>query len=283
MLKFLHLFPTLCNPVDCIACQALLSMGFLRQEYWSGLPCPPPGDLPKPGIEPTSLMSPALAGKFFTTSATQEAQCSNKSTLRNRGDFNLNYKYCRVKNNHNGWWKGCHIHLFLKHFFLPLFKEWNHKKQSIYMVQYMCSKLMFFPLSMLLLLLSHFSHVWLCDPVDSLLPGFSVPGILQARTLEWVAISFSNAWKWKVKVKSLSCVQLLPTSWTAAYQAPPLWEFPGKSTRVGCHCLLHKALYDHVKKKKQHQYKRYYDSEIWRMDFIALIFLLSIFHVQKST
>ena len=63
---------------------------------------PPPGDLPKPGIEPTSLMSPALAGKFFTTSATQEAQCSNKSTLRNRGDFNLNYKYCRVKNNHNG-------------------------------------------------------------------------------------------------------------------------------------------------------------------------------------
>ena len=53
--------------------QAPQSMGFSRQEYWSGLPCPPPGDLPHPGIEPTSLMSPALAGRFFTTSATWEA------------------------------------------------------------------------------------------------------------------------------------------------------------------------------------------------------------------
>ena len=61
----------------------------------------------------------------------------------------------------------------------------------------------------------------LCNPIDSLLSGSSVSGILQARTLEWVAISFSNAWKWKVKVKSLSHVQLLATSWTAAYQAPP--------------------------------------------------------------
>jgi len=48
-------------------------MGFSRQEYWSGLPCPPPGDLPNPGINPTSLMSPALVGGFFTTSATWEA------------------------------------------------------------------------------------------------------------------------------------------------------------------------------------------------------------------
>ena len=62
----------------------------------------------------------------------------------------------------------------------------------------------------------------LCDPVDSSPPGFSVPGILQARTLEWVAISFSNAWKWKVKVKSLSHAQLLVTPWTVAYQAPPM-------------------------------------------------------------
>ena len=53
-----------------------------------------------------------------------------------------------------------------------------------------------------------------------------VPGILQARTLEWVAISFSNAWKWKVKVKSLSSAQLLATPWTAAYQAPPSMGFP---------------------------------------------------------
>ena len=60
----------------------------------------------------------------------------------------------------------------------------------------------------------------LCDPVDSSPPGSAVPGILQARTLEWVAISFSNAWKWKGKVKSLSRVRLLTTPWTAAHQAP---------------------------------------------------------------
>ena len=60
----------------------------------------------------------------------------------------------------------------------------------------------------------------LCDPIDGSLPGSPVPGILQARTLEWVAISFSSAWKWKVKVKSLSHVWLLVVPWTVAYQAP---------------------------------------------------------------
>ena len=60
----------------------------------------------------------------------------------------------------------------------------------------------------------------LCDPIDGSLPGSTIPGILQARTLEWVAISFSNEWKWKVKMKSLSRVRLLATPWTAAYQAP---------------------------------------------------------------
>ena len=84
----------------------------------------------------------------------------------------------------------------------------------------------------------------LCDPIDSSPPGSPIPGILQTRTLKWVAISFSNAWKWKVKVKSLSRVRLLATPWTSALQAPPSmeapppWDFPGKSTGVGCHCLL---------------------------------------------
>ena len=73
--------------------------------------------------------------------------------------------------------------------------------------------------------LSHFSRVWLCDPIDVSPPGSPVPGILQARTLEWVAISFSNAWKRKVKVKSLSRVWLLATPWTAAHQAPPSMGF----------------------------------------------------------
>ena len=65
----------------------------------------------------------------------------------------------------------------------------------------------------------------LCDPKDGSPPGSPVPGILQARTLEWVAISFSNAWKWKVKGKSLSHVWLLATPLTAAYQAPPSMGF----------------------------------------------------------
>ena len=60
----------------------------------------------------------------------------------------------------------------------------------------------------------------LCDPIDGSPLGSPVPGILQARTLEWVVISFSKAWKWKVKVKSLSHVQIFTTPWTAAYQAP---------------------------------------------------------------
>ena len=78
----------------------------------------------------------------------------------------------------------------------------------------------------------------LCDPIDGSPPGSPVPGILQARTLEWVAISFFNAWKCKVKVKSLSRVWLFVIPWTAAYQAPSSMDFPGKSTGVGCHCLL---------------------------------------------
>ena len=65
----------------------------------------------------------------------------------------------------------------------------------------------------------------LCDPIDSSPPGSPIPGILQARTLEWVAISFSNACKWKMKVKSLSRVRLLATLWTAAHQAPPSMGF----------------------------------------------------------
>ena len=64
------------------------------------------------------------------------------------------------------------------------------------------------------------SCLTLCDPIDGSPPGSPVPGVLQARTLEWVAISFSNAGKWKVKMKSLSRVWLLATPWTAAYQTP---------------------------------------------------------------
>ena len=100
------------------------------------------------------------------------------------------------------------------------------------------------------LLLSHFSRVRLCDPIDVSPPGSPIPGILQARTLEWVATSFSNAWKWKVKVKSLSCVLLLVTPWTAAYQASPSMGFSKQeywsglpvpspiATSIGCYYYL---------------------------------------------
>ena len=124
-------------------------MGFSKQEHWSGLPFSPPEDLPDPGTEPTSLVSPALAGGFSTTEPAAAAAAK-----------------------------------------------------------------------------SHQSCPTLCDPIDGSPPGSSVPGILQARTLEWAAISFSDAWKWKVKVKSLSHVRLLATPWTVAYQAPPSMGFP---------------------------------------------------------
>ena len=83
----------------------------------------------------------------------------------------------------------------------------------------------------------------LCDPIDGSPPGSPVPGILQARTLEWVAISFSDAWKWKVKVKSLSPVWLFsrPHGLQPTRLLRP-WDFSGKSTGVGCHRLLRHSL-----------------------------------------
>ena len=104
------------------------------------------------------------------------------------------------------------------------------RKLRVNLVSMLCFCLLptpFFSMCPLLpLLLSRFqSCLTLCDPRDSSPPGSPVPGILQARTLEWVAISFSNAWEWKVKVKSLSRVRLLATPWTAAYQAPPSMGF----------------------------------------------------------
>ena len=83
----------------------------------------------------------------------------------------------------------------------------------------------------------------LCDPIDGSPPGSPVPGILQARTLEWLAISFSSAWKWKVKVKSLSRVWLLAIPWTTAYRAPPAMGFSRQEYGVGCHRLLRCILY----------------------------------------
>ena len=89
----------------------------------------------------------------------------------------------------------------------------------------------------------------LCDPIDGSPLGCPVPGILQSRTLEWVAISFSNAWKWKVKVKSLSRARLFATPWTAAYQAPLPMGFSRQEYWSGCHCLLRKIVLRSSKKE----------------------------------
>ena len=96
----------LCDPMDCIARQAPWPMGFSRLEYWSVLPCLSPRDLPYPGIEPRSLMSPALAGGFFTTSATWEAQNKySKLLIVGSGHMGVQgtilYAFLYTLNSHN--------------------------------------------------------------------------------------------------------------------------------------------------------------------------------------
>ena len=81
----------------------------------------------------------------------------------------------------------------------------------------------------------------LCDLIDGSPSGSPVPGIRQARILEWAVISFSNAWKRKVQVKLLSRIRLLATPGLQSTRLLHSWDFPGKSTGVGCHCLLHRS------------------------------------------
>ena len=166
-----------------MACILTGSKGSSRQEYWSGLPCPPPEDLPDPGIESTSPVSPAL-----------------RQIL-----------YC---------WATGEVPTMISAAAAAAAKSLQ-------------------------------SCLTLCDPIDGSPPDSPVPGILQARTLEWVAISFSNAGKWKVEVKSLSRVRLFATPWTAAYQAPPSMEFSRQEywsgvplpspTMISRNCLLSKS------------------------------------------
>ena len=110
----------------------------------------------------------------------------------------------------------------------------------------------------------------LCDPIDGSPPGSLIPGILQGRTLGWVAISFSNAWKWKVKVKSLSHVWLLATPWTAAWVLRP-WDLSGKNTGVGCHCLLQDLSLGKVK------FLNHIPNKIWLVIFLFGFFFVCFF------
>ena len=94
----------------------------------------------------------------------------------------------------------------------------------------------------------------LCDPIDGSPPGSSVPGILQARTLKGVAISFSNAWKWKVKVKSCRRARLLATPWTAAHQAPPSKGFSRQEYWSGVPLPSHTVIFSSVSEEKSYSF-----------------------------
>ena len=111
----------------------------------------------------------------------------------------------------------------------------------------------------------------LCDPIDGLPPGSPIPGILQARTLEWVAISFSSAWNWKVKMKSPSRAQLLATPWTTTHQAPPSMGFSGQEHWSGVPLPSPNWMLEHpnLKPEKNPLYKFYIQEnilQIWRRD-----------------
>ena len=122
----------------------------------------------------------------------------------------------------------------------------------------------------------------LCDPIDGSPTGSPVPGILQARILEWVAIFFSNAWKWKVKVKSLSRVRLLATPWTAAHQAPqsmgfsrqeywsgvPLPSPRDRSSVSKFHYTTIYFLHQNTKRRKPWSSQVYSCSEAWTLFFV---------------
>ena len=115
------------------------------------------------------------------------------------------------------------------------------------------------------------SYPTLCDPIDGSPPGSPVPGILQARTLEWVAISFSNAWKWK-----WSCSVVSNSSQPHGLQPTKFlhpWDFPGKSTGVGCHCLLPYTSY-HIPLPEFNHY--------WNFYFTQHRFLFSVDQTTSS-
>ena len=114
----------------------------------------------------------------------------------------------------------------------------------------------------------------LCDPIDGSPPGSSVHGILQERTLEWVAISSSNTWKWKVKVKLLSCVWLLATPWTAAYQAPPSMGFSRQEYWSGVSLPSPQMILEYLK-ADNHGNSAEWQPDLWKhwTDFSCLLIM----------
>ena len=128
----------------------------------------------------------------------------------------------------------------------------------------------------------------LCDPIDGRPPGSPVPGILQTRTLEWVAISFSNTWQWKVKVKLLSCFRLFTTPWTAADQAPPSMGFSRQQcwSAVGCHCFLPSDIYYPLKGQIEKSFQHIGDTFLLSVDYIIIgvigVYISNFKYLQRS-
>ena len=180
-----------------VAHQAPMSMGFSRQGHWSGLPFPSPGHLPNPRIKPVSLMSPALAGGFFTTSATWEVLEQNKIffllLIAKKGSGCL----CFIALQ---WWKNIYNNV----------KESNLMKITA------------------LLLLSHFSRVRLC----------ATPSLGFSRQEHWSGLPFPSPMHKSESEVTQSCPTLHDPHGLQSTRLLHPWDFLGKSTGVGCHCLL---------------------------------------------
>ena len=175
-----------------VACHDPLSKGFPRQEYWIGLPFLSSGE----SSQPRDWTHISCIGRHILNHwVAREAHLSIYEFL-----FQI---------------------LFEKTTSIPVLTSHLQPIGEKEIMLLLSVSIIFFSLSAAAAAKSLQSCPVLCDHIDGSPPSSPVPGILQARTLEWVAISFSNAWKWKVKVKSLSRVWLLATPWTAAHQAPP--------------------------------------------------------------
>ena len=180
-----------------ISCQVPLSMGILQARIleWVAMPCSRGSIQPR---DRTQLSH--IAGRFFTIWATREAHPRILEWVA--------YPFSRISSQPRNRTR---ISCIAGRFFI----SWATREAVAAAATAAAVKsLQLCPT--------------LCNSMGCSLPGFAIHGILQARTLEWVAISFSNAWKWKVKVKLLSRVWLLATPWAAAYQAPPSMGFSGQ-------------------------------------------------------
>ena len=185
-----------------IACQAPLSMEFSRLEYWNGLPFSLRGN--KTNFKPWKVLPDLLCLSKLAVSLGQLGAKIGKLCRWYWGTTWKTVRENRVRFRSQPIWAG------------PRRLYWCHWVGSLLPTAAAAKSLQSCPT--------------LCDPIDGNPPGSPVPGILQARTLEWVAISFSNAWKWKVK--SLSRVWLLATPWTAAHQSPPSMGFSLPTTKA---------------------------------------------------